>query len=545
MPWRQSWLRRSEGNFGFRISALFRTSDFTLVGLRAGLSARGMPCYARAMSDLPDAYKWLLLALAVPGLYCALVLLGRRLKRHHGVRLGWLYHLFALSLAVYLPALALNLPWAFLRHLGAAVIVLGATVIIAVVDRYVWDLYFQRRHGVVVPKFVTELVRLMILMVAVFVVLAIGYDQTIKGLLIAPGILAVIIGLAMQDLVGNIIAGIALQVGRPFTHGEWLFVNERYAQVIEINWRSTRLQTLDAVTVEIPNRELARMTLVNLNRPQRRHALRISILLDYNTPPTRAKNVLLHAVANAQGVAPEPKPRVYLKNFGESGIEYEVRFWIDDYGESLEICDAIRTNMWYSLHRHGIRIPYPIRTLQLERPARDKQQEVQTAARLILRQQPLFKCLTNEQLDALLPRGKVVHFGRGEKLIRQGEDGASMFILVEGEANVLVERNGSSTHVACLRAGDCFGEMSLLTGERRSATVLAHTDCEVVEVGKAVLARSLQEHPQLLTQLSDLLARRQLETEGILAAETHTETRERQTQYAAGFLDKLRVFFEL
>src|SRR5205807_2491362 len=104
------------------------------------------------------------------------------------------------------------------------------------------------------------------------------------------------------------------------------------------------------------------------------------------------------------------------------------KFWMEDHSQYSDVCDAIRTNMWYGLHRHGIRIPYPVRTLQLERPARDKQQQVQTGARIILRQQPLFKCLSDEQLDTLIPRGRVAHFGRGEKIIRQGENGDSMFI---------------------------------------------------------------------------------------------------------------------
>ena len=155
------------------------------------------------MQELTEGYKDLILVVAVPGLYCLMVLAGRRLKRQHGVRLGKLYHLFSLSLAVYLPALLLNMNWAFLRHLGAAVVILGACVVIALVDRYLWDLYFQQRHRIKVPKFLTEVVGVIILIVAIFLVLQIGYDQSIKALLIAPGIAAVIIGLAAQDLVGQ------------------------------------------------------------------------------------------------------------------------------------------------------------------------------------------------------------------------------------------------------------------------------------------------------------------------------------------------------
>jgi CRP-like cAMP-binding protein len=120
-----------------------------------------------------------------------------------------------------------------------------------------------------------------------------------------------------------------------------------------------------------------------------------------------------------------------------------------------------------------------------------------------------------------------------------------MFILVEGKADVLATRDRVQAHVATLAAGDCFGEMSLLTGEPRSATVTAATDCEVVEIGKAVLQKSLKENPQLVTQLGELLAKRKMETEGILEKTPKTELIQKQKQYTEGFLSKLRQFFEL
>jgi len=145
-----------------------------------------------------------------------------------------------------------------------------------------------------------------------------------------------------------------------------------------------------------------------------------------------------------------------------------------------------------------------------------------------------------------MPRGRVVHFGKDEKLIRQGDTGESMFILVEGQANVVFERNGSSKFIASLGPGDCFGEMSLLTGERRSATVMATSDCEVVEIARPILAKSLKQNPELLNELSQLLAKRQMENDGVLAAQmSETGLKAREIRYAASFLDKLRSFFEL
>jgi small-conductance mechanosensitive channel/CRP-like cAMP-binding protein len=502
------------------------------------------------------AFSDLMLVFSVPGLYCLMLLLGRRLKRTHGVRLNWSYHLFALCLAIYVPAKLLGrhldvniggVDITFRREMGVIMCFFGALFIIALVDRYVWDLYFKQKHRVKVPKFLSEVVTLLIITTSVIVIVEFGYHLDIKGLVIGPSVIAVIVGLAMQDLLGNIFAGLALQFSKAFKDGDWLYVNDKYyAKVIDINWRSTRMLTNDDICVDIPNRDMAKATIVNLNLPSRLHAMRISVNVDYSAPPTRVKDVLHHAASNAKGVSPVAKPAVYLKNFGEYAVEYEIKFFMDSHDHYNEVCDAIRTNVWYSLQRHGIKIPFPIRTVQLERPARSKEQEIQSTARIILRQQPLFKSLSDEQLDALLPRGKLIHFGRDEKIIQQGAEGESMFILVEGQANVVVERNGSPMHVASLGSGDCFGEMSLLTGEKRSATILAHTDCDVVEIGKPVLARSLKENPDLLSKLSALLAKRQMETEGIVAANTKPSVVEAtHTEYANSFRYKLRAFFEL
>ncbi|HEX4121181.1 MAG TPA: mechanosensitive ion channel family protein [Verrucomicrobiae bacterium] len=487
----------------------------------------------------------LLFLLSVPGLYCLLVLGGRQLKRKQLVRLGWPYHLFALPLAVFLPMCLMGIYW-HRTEFEAATIIFGSVFVIALVDRYVWQVWLMEHHKIEVPKFLTEVGRLIILFVAAFFVLFWLYRLNIEKLLIAPGILAIVIGLAMQDLIGNIIAGLALQVGKPYAQGDWLEVDSKFAQVIEINWRATRLLTNDGICIEIPHREMSAKTIVNLNKPTKAHAMRLSVGIDYSTPPTRVKDVLLHATANAKGIAAEPRPTVYLKNFGDSSIEYEIKFWLEDQTHYFEVCDSIRTNVWYSLRRHGINIPFPIRTVQIERPAKNKTQELQSAARTILRQQPIFKALSDVQFDALLPRGRIVHFGRGEKLIEQGAEAQSMFILVEGEAHVIVARDGKQAFVAALNSGDCFGEMSLLTGEKRSATVIAIQDCETVEIGKPILAQSLKENPELLLKLSELLAARQMENEGALARITEPNLlKATQAAYKETFADRLRKFFEL
>ena len=174
-------------------------------------------------------------------------------------------------------------------------------------------------------------------------------------------------------------------------------------------------------------------------------------------------------------------------------------------------------------------------------------QEEYQEARAILRDEAAVQCLSDEQTQSVgaASRGSVT-FGRGERVIREGAEGDSMFVLLRGAAEVSISKNGTSIPVATLKAPDCFGEMSLLTGEHRTATVRAETDCQVMEIGKPVMAELLRASPDCLERLSELLAKRKMETEGLLKeAVSHGQHERKEREYKATFLHHLRTFFEL
>jgi small-conductance mechanosensitive channel len=129
----------------------------------------------------------------------------------------------------------------------------------------------------------------------------------------------------MQDLLGNVIAGIALEFGKPFKTGDWLAIDGLHAEVIEVNWRSTRLRTTDDIHLDIPNKTIAGSKITNFSYPTRQHALRLTVGFDYNVPPNFAKDVLARAAGEAKGVLATPPPHVFLKDFGESSIIYDGR----------------------------------------------------------------------------------------------------------------------------------------------------------------------------------------------------------------------------
>jgi len=486
--------------------------------------------------------------LAVPAIYLLLVAFGRWLKRRAGVRLGIFYQLFCIAVAVFVPLVVRfeEVNFLLLQVLGSAVAMLGAVFLLALIRRFFWEYYLEQRRRVPAPKFMRDVLALLVFALALLLVLTFIFEIKIPGLLAGSGILAVVLGFAMQDMLGNIIGGFALHFGKSVRPGDWLIVDNRHAEVMEVNWRTTRLRTNDNIYLDIPNSHISKSVIVNLTRPDRHHAMRLSVSIDYRVPPNDVKDLLLRATMRAGGLCTEPRPKVFLNQFGESAITYEIKFWMEDQARFNDIVDAIRTNVWYELQRNQIKIPFPIRTVHLESAPAHGAQPDRDAIRQTLRQQPLFQCLDDRQRDELLARARQYRCGRGEKVIEQGTPGESMFILVRGEASVWVGNNGEMTRVASLRPGECFGEMSLLTGARRSATVIAQTDCDVVEIEKPNLLDLLHRQPELARDFSELLARRQLETDGILAQSSQRRpVSELQRECADGFFARLSSFFEL
>jgi small-conductance mechanosensitive channel/CRP-like cAMP-binding protein len=497
---------------------------------------------------LSEAERDAITAVVFIGTFFVALGAGRFLKRRAGVHLGLLFRLFCLTLAFYAAITVYGVHASWRNHIGAAVILLSTALVVALVNRYVWDLYFEKKRQTLIPHFLREVVGGIIFLIALLFVLSSGYhaEAQLKGLLAGSGIVAIILGFAGQNLFAGIIGGISIQINRPYKVGDWLQVGERFAEVMEINWRSTRLRTNDGIYLDIPNNEMVSHTIVNLHYPTEVHAMRIRVGAEYKNAPNRVKDALYRAASTAEGVLAEPKVKVFLVDFAESAVLYEIKFYMGNHARINEINDAVRTNVWYELKRQGITIPFPIRTLRMERKAVASIQEEYQEARAILRSEALFECLSDAQIDSLVQQSKVSHFGRGERVIREGAEGDSMFVLLSGAAEVSISKNGTSIPVATLKAPDCFGEMSLLTGEHRTATVRAETDCQVMEIGKPVMAELLRASPDCLERLSELLAKRKMETEGLLKeAVSHGRHERKEREYKATFLHRLQTFFEL
>jgi small-conductance mechanosensitive channel len=494
-------------------------------------------------SFLNAATPELLLFLVAAGIYLIGLLVGRLCKRRLNIRLGWTYQIFILALAIATAALILHvqLPWA--RAIGLIAVFTAAFPLNALLYRFLWPLYGYPGERARIPSFLPQIVAIIVTITALFVALGVFYQVTVPSLLASSGLIAIVIGLALQDTLGNIFAGLGLQAGKAYRVGDWLIVDGKRAQVVEIHWRSTRLRNNDAVTFDIPNNQLAKATITNLYQPTRVHAMRVSVSIPYNVPPNRVKQALIRAATSAAGVLTKPEPYAFLMNFGDSGIEYELKFWLDDGTRYPKIIDGVRTNVWYELERQQIEFAFPVRVVEMKTQS-ETDQETTIATTLLLRQ-PLFVGMQAGELQELSQSAIHLRFGAGEKIIEQGKSGKSMYILADGSAEVKVEHDGELVPVGRLGPGDCFGEISLLTGEPRTATVIAESDCEVVKIEKSAMRTLLLQHPRLAETLSETLAARRL----VLEAEINAFRSNQPIAEIAGtkesFLVRLRQFFQL
>src|SRR5213594_4387335 len=295
--------------------------------------------------------------------------IGRFLKRRAEVRLGLLFRLFCLMLAFYAAIAVYGIHASWRNHVGAAAILLSTALVVALVNRYVWDLYFEQKRQTLIPHFLRAVIGGIIFLVALLFVLSSGYhaEAQLKGLLAGSGVIAIIVGFAGQNLFAGIIGGISIQINRPYKVGDWLQVGETYAEVREINWRSTRLCTNDDIYLDIPNNEMVSHTIVNLHYPTEIHAMRVRVGVEYKNAPNRVKDALFRAASTAEGVLAQPPVKIYLVDFADFAVTYEIKYYMGNHSRINEINDAVRTNIWYELKRQGITIPFPIRTLHVER----------------------------------------------------------------------------------------------------------------------------------------------------------------------------------
>ena len=378
------------------------------------------------------------------------------------------------------------------------------------------ELFLRSRRGVEIPKIIQDTIFAVLYFVLLMITLKVVLNINLTSILTTSAVLTMVLGLSLQDNLSNLFSGLAIQIEKPFSIGEWVKFADTIGKVKELSWRSVKLLTLENDLFIIPNNKIIKETVVNYNRPTHLHIEKFKIGVSYKHPPNVVKETILEVLKNEKDISHEPKPHIRLVNYGDFSISYEIRYYISNFNRHLIIEDSITTKIWYAFKRNEIHIPFPIRDVNLRTISDEKEQKEKDEALKelegLLKTIDVLSPLSKPEIKKLAVNGKTMSFCAGEDIMKEGDEGDSMFLILGGEVDVTISLEGDETKsVAKLYENDFFGERSLMTGEKRSATVTALKDSTFFMIDKENFKSVISSHQDALKQISDILSKRELE----------------------------------
>jgi small-conductance mechanosensitive channel len=329
---------------------------------------------------------------------------------------------------------------------------------------------------------------------------------------------AAALALGLQDQLGNFFAGLAIQLERPFRVGHWISLTNYEGRVVEVTWRATKIRTKAGNLVIIPNNTVGREAITNYSEPTAPTRQYVEVGATYAAAPNDVRDALTVAMGRVPRVLKNPPADVVISDFGGSAIVYRARFWLVEFELDENIRHDVRSAIYYEFHRRGIEIPWPIQ-IQVERQEHVpdlamRRQDLAAAMAKV----PVFAALPADAHEALADGATERLFADGEAIVREGEAGGSMFIVRRGRVAVTV--GADHREVAVTEAGGYFGEMSLLTGDPRTATVIARGDCTVLEITADAFRAYVQSRPDVIDHLAEAAAARRRTLDQSRAAAT-------------------------
>ncbi len=370
---------------------------------------------------------------------------------------------------------------------------------------------FRRMKRAPTSKIVRDLTDFVLYIAVTIVILKTQLAVDVTTLLGTSAVLSLVLGLALQDTLGNLFAGLSVQLEKPFDVGDHITVGTHTGRVIQMAWRATRIETFRGEHITLPNSMIAKEAVKNYTRGGLPVAIDLAFGVTYSAPPNQVKHEVLEALKAIPLVLQEPAPQVHTQDFAESSVQYLIRFYLQSYSDLLSSQGEIYTRLWYRFGRAGIEIPFPQRIVTIRNePQRDHVHQA------LLQELDLFAPFTEAERMEIASHARERHFGRGEHVINEGEPGHTFFVVTRGSLAVLAGKD--QTEVARLGRGQYFGEMSLLTGDPRSATVTAREDSVLLELDREAFGRHFIEHQGLAQKLAEVLASRKVELHDKLMA---------------------------
>src|SRR5262245_8458356 len=277
--------------------------------------------------------------------------------------------------------------------------------------------FLRMRSSVPTPKIVRDVIDMVLYAIAAITIFKSQLDVDLSGVLATSAVLSVVIGLALQDTLGNLFAGLSIQLERPFQVGDYVSIGEHTGKVLQVAWRATRMETFRREVITLPNSILSKTPVKNFSRASQPVGIDLYVHLSYDAAPNAVREAILQTVSSVPNVLSEPHVRVRVWGYDADGIKWQVRYFVADYLHADNAMDEIYTRLWYRLRRDGIEIPYPQRTVHFKEPEPRAEAPDDSVAGL-LDSVEIFAVLSREDRDELRKEMQLRRFGRGERIIQ-------------------------------------------------------------------------------------------------------------------------------
>ncbi len=401
------------------------------------------------------------------------------------------------------------------RVIGSALVISsGAAALTAL--RIVIELFVSRPRAEgsrSIPRLLLAVPRILVLLVAGWLLIAGVWAIDLSAALTALGVTSLIISFALQDTLSGLASGFTLLADQPFQPGDWISSDDVEGRVLDVNWRSSRIETRNGDLVVVPNGLLANAIIVNYDQPTRLHRVVVSLQVAFSNAPTRAKEMLLAAAVATPGVLKDPAPNVVVKQIDDPLMGYDVHLWIDDYSIAPRVKSDFGALVWYHSHRFGVPLPSPAQDLYLWSGPRTAAAGIPDHAELLagVRTSPLLDDLPDDEVGFLAAAARLVGFSKGETI--KGSDAGVLGVIRSGSARLVLQTPGGEEPVLDLRAGDMLG---LHDPGDIPIAVIALTDCEVVELASDVAGGAISRSPALSAAIEQIANSRRRRVQRVL-----------------------------
>ena len=385
---------------------------------------------------------------------------------------------------------------------------LGLTIVISQsIDLLLWRGIFSTDGNLTVPKILVDIISLSIYIIIGMAILHFVFEQPIIAFAATSGVMALILGYSAQNTLADIFAGMSLNLKKSFNKGDWIKVDGDLGKVVDMNWRFVELETIHKNSLTIPNNVVNQSKIHNYFMPCRYRAESFMLHIEHDVSPQMAKQLILKAAGDCPLILSSPAAEVCIHEYIASGVMYQLWYYTEQ-PDDLYIKDQVFSSLWYMLKNDNYRIS--LAEVCVYYPEAESSGDIEKTKRAIKRIE-IFNVLHDDEIAYLAQRAKALSVGSPQKIIQQGDVGTSMFIVESGRLEVFVHQHGQDVKVGVIDAGAFIGEMSLLTGEPRSATVRVASDSILYEIQKQDIVVLFEQRRALVEEISKVVAHRNME----------------------------------